>query len=123
MRRGQRDRRCRRCSASTTANSKSSRVRFTCVNVLSSKLDPRSCSSQSKQIQIDDLLHKLDEKDGEAERVRDEKDQEIAIMQEGMDTTIRQISELQNNQGETDEAVNAQIDTLVLDQEKKFNEM
>lgn len=44
-------------------------------------------------------------------------------MQEGMDTTIRQISELQNNQGETDEAVNAQIDTLVLDQEKKFNEM
>lgn len=42
-------------------------------------------------------------------------------MQEGMDTTIRQISELQNNQGENDDALNAQIDTLVLDQEKKFN--
>lgn len=44
-------------------------------------------------------------------------------MQEGMDATLRQISELQNNQGENDEAVNAQIDNLVLDQEKKFNEI
>lgn len=42
-------------------------------------------------------------------------------MQEGMDDTIRQLSELQLNQGANDEAVNAQIDTLVLDQEKQFN--
>jgi hypothetical protein len=53
--------------------------------------------------------------------VREEKDQEIAIMQEGMDTTIQRIQELQQGQGDNDEAVNAQIDTLVLDQEKKFN--
>lgn len=72
---------------------------------------------------MDDLLSKMHEKEGEADRVREEKDQEIAIMQEGMDHTIRQISLLQNNQGETDEAVNAQIDNLVLDQEKKFNEI
>lgn len=66
-------------------------------------------------------MTQLATKDGEADRIRDEKDEEILIMQEGMDTTIRQISELQNNQGENDDAVNAQIDTLVLDQEQKFN--
>ncbi|KAK4705857.1 hypothetical protein P7C70_g350, partial [Phenoliferia sp. Uapishka_3] len=87
------------------------------------QLEELESSLHSKQIQIDDLLHKLDAKDGEASRIRDEKDEEIAIMQEGMDHTIRQISDLQLNQGASDEAVNAQIDTLVLDQEKKFNEI
>ena len=87
------------------------------------QLEELESSLRSKQIQIDDLLHKMDEKDGEAQRVREEKDEEIAIMQEGMDSTIRQISDLQLNQGASDEAVNAQIDTLVLDQEKKFNEI
>ncbi|GAA5854575.1 hypothetical protein JCM8547_004893 [Rhodosporidiobolus lusitaniae] len=76
---------------------------------------------RNKQDRIDDLLSRLDASSGEAERIREEKDQEIAIMQEGMDDTIRQLSELQLAQGESDEAVNAQIDTLVLDQEKQFN--
>ncbi|KAM0746519.1 cytoskeleton assembly control protein [Meredithblackwellia eburnea MCA 4105] len=80
-------------------------------------------SLSSKQLQIDDLLRKMDDKDGEAQRIRDEKDEEIAIMQEGMDHTIRQLNELQLNQGANDEAVNAQIDTLVLDQEKQFNDI
>lgn len=39
-------------------------------------------------MQIDDLLAKLDGHQDEIERLRDEKDQEIAIIQEGMDTTI-----------------------------------
>ncbi|GAA5971861.1 hypothetical protein JCM11641_001545 [Rhodosporidiobolus odoratus] len=78
---------------------------------------------RNKQDRIDDLLSRLDAQSGEADRIRDEKDQEIAIMQEGMDDTIRQLSGLQLAQGENDEAVNAQIDTLVLDQEKKFNEI
>lgn len=50
---------------------------------------------QSKQIQIDDLLTKLDNAGGDLERLRDEKDQEIAILQEGMDSTIQQLSEAQ----------------------------
>jgi hypothetical protein len=32
---------------------------------------------------------------GELERLRDEKDQEIAILQEGMDSTLQQLSEVQ----------------------------
>ena len=32
---------------------------------------------------------------GELEHLRDEKDQEIAILQEGMDSTLQQLSEVQ----------------------------
>ena len=87
------------------------------------QLEELESSVRSKQNQIDDLLHKLDERNGEADRVREEKDMEIAIMQEGMDDTIRQLSDLQLNQGANDEATNATIDNLVLDQEKKFNDI
>lgn len=69
----------------------------------------------------DDLARLLDEKDSELARLREEKDQELAIMQEGMDATIKQMTELQLSQGVSDEAVNAQIDTLILDNTKKLN--
>ena len=39
----------------------------------------------------------------------------------GMDTTIQQLSEAQQTQGIADEAVNAQIDNLILDNRKKLN--
>jgi hypothetical protein len=52
-------------------------------------------ASQAKQIQIDDLFSKLDNSSADLERLRDEKDQEIAILQEGMDSTIRQLSDVQ----------------------------
>jgi hypothetical protein len=50
---------------------------------------------QSKQMQIDDLLVKLNNASGDMERLRDEKDQEILILQEGMDSTIQSLSEAQ----------------------------
>ncbi|BGP07169.1 sla2 Src-like adaptor 2 [Rhodotorula toruloides] len=87
------------------------------------QIDELEMSLRNKQDRIDELLSKLDEQRGEADRVREEKDAELAIMQEGMDDTIRQLSEMQVSQGVSDEAMNAQIDTLVLDQEKKFNDI
>ncbi|KAI9444834.1 cytoskeleton assembly control protein [Lactarius indigo] len=80
-------------------------------------------SLRAKQIQLDDLLAKLDAASGELEHLRDEKDQEIAILQEGMDHTLQQLSDTQQNQGLTDEATNAQIDTLILDNRKKLNQI
>jgi len=50
--------------------------------------------SQSKQLQIDDLLRKLDAKEGEVSRMMEEKDQELMILQEGMDTTLQQLNDL-----------------------------
>ncbi|GAA5822024.1 hypothetical protein JCM11251_004830 [Rhodosporidiobolus azoricus] len=104
-----------------------SRSKGTEVSTVMSKfnrqIEELEATLRNKQDRIDDLLARLDAQQGEADRVRDEKDQEIAIMQEGMDDTIRQLSELQVTQGVADEAVNAQIDNLVLDQEKKFNDI
>ncbi|KAL6298702.1 ANTH domain-containing protein [Sparassis latifolia] len=80
-------------------------------------------SLRAKQLQIDDLLHKLDNAHGDVERLKDEKDQEIAILQEGMDSTIQQLSEAQQNQGISEEATNTQIDTLILDNRKKLNQI
>jgi hypothetical protein len=52
-------------------------------------------SIQSKQTHIDELLVKLDNASGGLERLREEKDAEIQILSEGMDTTIQQLSEAQ----------------------------
>lgn len=46
-------------------------------------------------MQIDDLLTKFDDATAEMERLKDEKDQEILILQEGMDATLQQLSEAQ----------------------------
>lgn len=87
------------------------------------------------------MLRQLDEKAGEIERVKEEKDQEIAIAEEGMETALGQLAEIQQvsgtlyrshcqtltapnqTQGLTDQALNAQIDTLILDNRKKLNQI
>ena len=46
-------------------------------------------------MQIDGLLDKLNNASGDLERLRDEKDQEIMILQAGMDSTIEKLSEVQ----------------------------
>ncbi|KXN88751.1 Endocytosis protein end4 [Leucoagaricus sp. SymC.cos] len=78
-------------------------------------------SLRAKQNHIDELLVKLDNASSDVERLREEKDAEIQILQEGMDTTIQQLSEAQATQGLVDETTNAQIDTLILDNRKKLN--
>jgi hypothetical protein len=78
---------------------------------------------RARQDQIDDLLRKLDSQASAVESVRDEKDQELAILQESLDSTIQQLAEAQQNQGIVDLATNAQIDTLILDNRKKLNQI
>jgi hypothetical protein len=39
-------------------------------------------------------LHKLDAKEGDISRVMEEKDQELAILQEGMDSMLQQMNEI-----------------------------
>ncbi|VDB86633.1 unnamed protein product [Peniophora sp. CBMAI 1063] len=80
-------------------------------------------SLRAKQLQIEDLLSKIDGAGSDVERLREEKDQEIAILQETLDATIQQLSEAQQTQGLTEEATNVQIDTLLLDQRKKLNQI
>ncbi|OCF42205.1 cytoskeleton assembly control protein [Kwoniella heveanensis CBS 569] len=78
-------------------------------------------SLRSKQMQIDELLHKIDAKDGEVARIVEEKEQELLIMQEGMDSTLKELSDLRVTSGDTSQAFDAQVDTLILDHRKELN--
>ncbi|ORY35527.1 ANTH domain-domain-containing protein [Naematelia encephala] len=78
-------------------------------------------SLRSKQMQIDELLSKLDAKDGEISRALEEKEQELLIMQEGMDSTLKELSDLRITSGDTNQAFDAQVDTLILDHRKELN--
>ncbi|ESK98140.1 cytoskeleton assembly control protein [Moniliophthora roreri MCA 2997] len=80
-------------------------------------------SLRAKQIQIDDLLTKLEDTKQDMERLREEKDQEIMILNEGMDSTLQQLDEAQQDRGLIDETNSIQIDTLILDHRKKLNEI
>jgi hypothetical protein len=50
---------------------------------------------QAKQLQIDELLSRLNNSAGDLERLREDKDQEIMILQAAMDNTIEQLSDAQ----------------------------
>jgi hypothetical protein len=50
-------------------------------------------------MQIDDLLEKLDNSAADIERLREEKDQEIEILQAGMDSTIEQLTDARQVRG------------------------
>ncbi|KIL00973.1 hypothetical protein PAXRUDRAFT_820978 [Paxillus rubicundulus Ve08.2h10] len=108
--------------AEDASRSKSSEVSGV-LSKYNRQLNELEDSLRSKQIQIDDLLVKLNDASGDLERLREEKDQEIMILQEGMDSTIQQLSEAQQHQGLTEEATDAQIDTLILDNRKKLNQI
>ncbi|KIM47780.1 hypothetical protein M413DRAFT_439451 [Hebeloma cylindrosporum] len=108
--------------AEDSSRSKNSEV-STVMSKYNRQLSELEDSLRAKQMQIDDLLVKLDNASGDLERLRDEKDQEIMILQAGMDSTIEQLSEAQQNQGLVDETTNAQIDTLILDNRKKLNQI
>lgn len=108
--------------AEDSSRAKNSEV-STVMNKYNRQLSELEDSLRAKQIQIDDLLSKLDNASGDLERLREEKDQEILIFQEGMDSTLQQLSETHQNQGIVDETTNAQIDTLILDNRKKLNQI
>ncbi|KZT36593.1 hypothetical protein SISSUDRAFT_1063523 [Sistotremastrum suecicum HHB10207 ss-3] len=108
--------------ADDASRNKSSEV-TSLLNKYNRQLNELEDSLRSKQIQIDDLLRKVEDSNGDLERLREEKDQEIQILQEGMDHTIQQMSDLQQTQSFTEQANNTQIDTLILDNRKKLNQI
>ncbi|KAI0094319.1 cytoskeleton assembly control protein [Irpex rosettiformis] len=108
--------------AEDASRSKSSEV-STVLSKYNRQLSELEDSLRAKQLQIDDLFTKLNDAQAEVDRVREEKDDEIAILHESVDSTIQQLGEAQQNQGLAEETVNAQIDTLILDNRKKLNDI
>ncbi|KAK7064058.1 endocytosis protein end4 [Favolaschia claudopus] len=80
-------------------------------------------SLRAKQIQIDDLLVKVNNAEGDMEHLREEKDQEILVLEEGMNDTIERLKESQQALQELGGANDTEIDTLILDNQKKLNQI
>jgi antitoxin component HigA of HigAB toxin-antitoxin module len=80
-------------------------------------------SLTEKQALIDEFLSQLEQQQGEADRIRMEKDEEIAIMQAGMDECLQQLADLQQNVGSNESDLQEQIDKLESQQAFKLNEI
>ncbi|GAB7353610.1 hypothetical protein MBLNU459_g4027t1 [Dothideomycetes sp. NU459] len=78
---------------------------------------------RSKTRALDDAHMKYGESDSDLERLLREKEEELQIMQAGLDQTLLELNELRHGQGDTDKALDEQIDTVLLDSLKKINDI
>lgn len=80
-------------------------------------------SLKAKQLRIDAMTEKLDSASADLEALREEKDQEIMILQESVDSTLQQMADLQATQGLVEQTTDVQLTNIVLDNRKKLNEI
>ncbi|CAO3660170.1 unnamed protein product [Umbelopsis vinacea] len=76
-----------------------------------------------KQALIDEFLSQLELQQGEADRIRQEKDEEIAIMQAGMDDCLQQLADLQHRSGSKESGLQDKLNDLEYEQTSKLNEI
>ncbi|KAJ6504413.1 ANTH domain-containing protein [Mycena vulgaris] len=108
--------------AEDASHSKNSEV-SSVLNKYNRQLQELEDSLRAKQIQIDDLLTKVNNAEGDLERLRDEKDQEIMVLEESMNDTIQRLSEVQQDRNILESANDSQIDDMLLDHQKKLNQI
>lgn len=85
-------------------------------------------SAQSRGTEVSSIMARMNAQVTELEAALrehkeaiDAKDAEIQILQEGMDSTIRGFNELRINNTDSNAAVDAQIDTIILDNAKQLS--
>lgn len=77
---------------------------------------------RTKQRQLDEATQNLNDKMREIDNIIRDKDDELEIYKTGMDETLLQLHELQLNGGD-DDAMNEQIDQLILSHLDKLNDI
>lgn len=78
---------------------------------------------RNKNRALEDLHSKSRDGDSDLERQLRDKEEELAIAQEGMDQVLIELNELRMSQGETDNALDGQIDAVLLSNVAKINDM
>ncbi|MCJ1473436.1 sla2 Src-like adaptor 2 [Lambiella insularis] len=78
---------------------------------------------RSKTSALEDVRSKYGERDGDLERALREKEEELEISRSAMDQALMDLHELQMNGGETDKALDDQIDTVLLSNIQKINDI
>ncbi|KAL8972214.1 MAG: hypothetical protein Q9183_000672 [Haloplaca sp. 2 TL-2023] len=72
---------------------------------------------------LDDVHAKFGERDGDLETSLREKEEELEIYKQGMDQTLLELNELKMNGGDTDKALDDQIDQVLLSNIQKINDI
>lgn len=75
---------------------------------------------RNKNRQLEDVQMKFREGDSDLEAQLREKEDELEIFKAGMDQTLMELNELKLGQGDTDKALDSQIDGVLLDQIRKI---
>lgn len=78
---------------------------------------------RNKSRALEDAQAKLRDGSSDLEALLREKEEELEVYKAGMDQTLIELTELKNNQGVTDHALDGQIDALILAQLDKINEI
>ncbi|KAL8697126.1 MAG: hypothetical protein Q9224_002457, partial [Gallowayella concinna] len=78
---------------------------------------------RAKSRALDDVHSKFGERDGDLERSLREKEEELEIYKSGMDQTLLELNELRMNGGDTDKALDEQIDQVLLGNIQKINDI
>lgn len=78
---------------------------------------------RTKTRALDDVHMKLGEGSSDLERQLRDKEEELEIYKQGMDQTLLELNELRNGNGETDKAMDEQIDVMLLDNIRKINDI
>ena len=72
---------------------------------------------------LDDVHAQVGERDGDLEQALREKEDELEIYKSGMDQTLLELNELKMNGGDTDKALDDQIDRVLLSNVQKLNDI
>ncbi|KAI9824673.1 MAG: hypothetical protein M1819_000826 [Sarea resinae] len=78
---------------------------------------------RNKTRALEDIQSRYGEHDSDLERTLREKEEELEIFKAGMDETLVQLNELKMSQQDQDHVLDGQIDTLVLDNIRKINDI
>ncbi|KAF1344763.1 SLA2 Src like adaptor 2 [Delphinella strobiligena] len=78
---------------------------------------------RNKSRALEDSKMKYGEGNSDLERLLQEKEEELQIMQAGLDQTLVELNDLRNGQGDSNEALDQQIDVMLMDSLKRINEI
>lgn len=78
---------------------------------------------RNKSRALEDSQMKYGEGNSDLERLLQEKEEELQIMQAGLDQTLVELNDLRNGQGDSNEALDQQIDVMLMDSLKRINEI
>ncbi|CCU82957.1 cytoskeleton assembly control protein SLA2 [Blumeria hordei DH14] len=78
---------------------------------------------RNKSRALDDIHKKFNESGSDAERILREKEDEIDVYKQSLDDTLLKLNELEISTGATDQAMDGEIDAMLLENIRKLNDI